>query len=197
MRRSLTWFRSFGVSAVAVSGRESPEFWKPFADPDKYEGRFEELWSESDTTLYRVPLRTSSLAHALPEGSQPMRDWSTVKPYAAALDLERLPGLKLRWDGRNRVLIAGDVQPGEGVSVQINHHAGWQASVSGRSVPIEKDGLGQMWLRPACHGDCSIELTYAGGFELIACRWLSAGTLLAMAVLLPWSLRRRAVIGEA
>ncbi|MBI1355132.1 MAG: hypothetical protein GC160_12355 [Acidobacteria bacterium] len=186
LRRSMAWFRSFGVSGVVVGGPDSPEFWKPFVDPGKYEGHFEELWADQDTTLYRVPLRTTSLAHALPAGSQTTEDWATVLPFAAALQAERMPGLQLSWEGVNEVRIAGEVRPGEIVAVQINHHPGWMATVGDREVRLEKDGLGQMWLQPGCDGDCSIRLRYTGGAELWACRGISAITLLGMFGLLLW-----------
>lgn len=184
IRRSLLWFTAYGVAFVGVEGAESPTHWKTFADPDKYEGHLHPLWSEDDTTLYRVPLRTSSQAHALPEGSATTRDWATLLPYVEALKAERLPGLTVEWEGTDRLEIRGRVLVSEGVSAHINHHSGWRARVEGKEVPIEADGLGQMWLRPGCDGDCSIELEYVGSFEWYVCRSLSLLTGFAMLGLL-------------
>lgn len=184
IRRSVSWFHAFGVAAVAVAGPDSPAQWKTFADPDKYEGHFQPLWSEDDTTLYRVPLRTTSQAHALAEGAQTTRDWTTFMPFVEKLQNERLPGLTLRWEGRNRVLIEGRVLADEGVLAHINYHPGWTAQVGGQEVPLEAEGLGQIWIRPGCDGDCSIELEYGGGFELWAVRWVSLLAGLSMAALL-------------
>lgn len=178
IRRSMIWFQAFGVSAVATAGAESPAFWKAFADPEKYEGHLERLWSDRDTTLYQVPLRTTSQAHALPEGAQTTSDGATVHPFVAALRAERLPGLTVDWDGHNRVLIKGRVLANEGVLAHINYHPGWTARVAGAVVPLEADGLGQMWIRPGCEAECSIDLNYSGGFELRAVRWVSLFTIL-------------------
>ncbi|MDZ4802469.1 MAG: hypothetical protein SGI92_30290 [Bryobacteraceae bacterium] len=52
---SLEWLRRFGVTAVAVPGPKSPEFWKPYQNPGKYEGVLSVLWREDDTTIYAVP----------------------------------------------------------------------------------------------------------------------------------------------
>lgn len=184
VRRSMIWFQAYGVSAVVTAGADSPAFWKAFADPDKYDGQLEALWSDRDTTLYRVPLRTRSQAHALPEGAQTTSDWATVHAFVAALQSERLPGLSLEWDGRDRVWINGQVLANEGVLAHINYHPGWTARVADDVVPLEADGLGQMWIRPGCEGDCSIELRYSGGFELHAVRWVSLITILGMIGLL-------------
>ena len=35
---SLAWLKGYGVGAVCVSGRESPEFWKPFQNPSRFQG---------------------------------------------------------------------------------------------------------------------------------------------------------------
>jgi hypothetical protein len=186
---SMAWFHAFGVQAVAVSGANSPEFWKPFADKTKYDGKLEEMWSEEDTKLYRVPLRSASLAHALPEEARTTGDWEDLKRFAAALDTERLPGLDFTWQGRNHALIRGEVQTGEAVSVQVTHHPGWRAVVNGVSTPIARDGIGLMWIRPECRGECTIELAYSGGTELILCRAISALTLIGLWLFLMWSWR--------
>ena len=196
IRRSMMWFHAFGVGAVAVAGPKSPTSWIAFTDPTKYDGHLETLWSEEDTTIYRVPLRSASLAHAIADGSQATSDWSTVQPFVRALQAERLPGLTARWDGHNRLLIDGRVLTGEIVSTHVNYHSGWTARVDGAPVPLESDGLGQMLIRPDCNGECSIELTYTGGFELNATRWISAFSVLTMVGILWWG-RRGQVVGGA
>jgi hypothetical protein len=187
---SLTWYRAFGVQAVAVSGAKSPEFWKPFADKTKYNGKLQVLWTEQDTTLYRVPVRTQSLAHAIPEDARSTDNWDAIKHYVGALDAERLPGLTFKWEGPNQAQIEGDVLNGEAVSVQVTHHAGWTATANGHAAPLESDGIGLIWIRPSCNGPCKIDLTYTGGAELILCRWVSFITLLALAMTLIWSCNR-------
>ncbi len=194
---SLTWFRAYGVAAVIVSGNASPEFWKPFADRTKYDGRLEELWKEDDTTLYRVPLRSASWAHALPEQARPTEHPGSIQRYVAELERERLPGLALAWDGPNRALVRGEVRSGEAVAVQMNYHPGWHAWANGRAVPIERDGIGQIWLRPGCTGSCTVELRYNGGAELILCRWLSVLTLAGAALLLAFSWRSKTQLFQA
>lgn len=190
---SLTWLRVFGVQAIAVSGPESPEFWKPFTDKAKYHGQLDVLWKENDTTLYRVPLRVASLAHVVPETAKSNEHWEGIRRYAEALDAERLPGLQFAWEGRNRFVIRGNVRTGEAVSVQITHHTGWGAKANGRMVPIARDGIGLMWIRPGCSGDCTVELTYSGGAELVLCRWMSVLTVsgLSGALLCSFIVRNR------
>lgn len=183
---SLVWLRAYGVQAVAVSGPKSPEFWKPVLDKTKYEAKFDVLWREDDTTLYKVPLKNTSLAHALSKHARTVKTMDSIKGYVAALDAERTPGLTLTWQDRNHARIQGDVRHGEAVSLQVTHHAGWHALANGQPAPVHRDALGLMWIEPSCNGPCSVELTYNGGAELIACRWISYVTLVALTALLMW-----------
>src|SRR5262249_40510833 len=78
---SILWLKAFGVQAVTVVGAKSQEFWKPYADPKKFDGILPVLWQFEDTTIYRVPQRSASLAHVVPAGS--LEDLGS---YVAALD---------------------------------------------------------------------------------------------------------------
>lgn len=175
---SLTWLKAFGVGAVAVSAPHSAESWHPYADPSKFDG-LPELWSESGVTIYRVPLRSTSLVHVVPPGAivrhppKNPEDAAEAARFVAALDDPSLPPAGLSWLDRNHIRIRAAVQPGQAVSVQVGYHPGWHATVNGGATAIYKDGLGLMWLRPECRGDCEIQLTYRGGWELWLCRVIS------------------------
>jgi hypothetical protein len=191
-RVALDWLKAFGVGAIAVSGPNSQEFWKPFTHPAKFEGLLPVLWREDDVTIYRVPQRTVSLAHVVSEMaivSRPPsgpRDTDEVEKYVAALNDPAMPGAELQWAGRNRIQIQTTAGPGQAISVQVSYHPGWHAKKGNRTVELRRDGLGLMWLRPECSGLCEIQLDYDGGWELRLCRYLSFA---AMAVLLILVLR--------
>jgi hypothetical protein len=186
-RISLAWLKAYGVGAIAISAKDSKEYWHGFNHPEKFEGLLPALWRDSGITIYRVPLREFTLAHIVPEGALVRRtpkdpeDTREVERFAAALDDPSLPGSSFDWEGRNRIRIRTTMAAGNVVSVQQNYHPGWHARVAGKPQPIYKDGLGLMWLRPACAGACEVVLDYDGGWELRICRWLS---WLALAALL-------------
>jgi hypothetical protein len=191
-RVSIAWLKAFGAGAVAVSGPKSQEYWKGFAHPAKFDGLLPALWSEDDVTLYRIPHRSDSLAHTVPESalvrrapSSP-RDTEKVEQYVAALEDESLPQAEFRWEGENRIHIRTIAGPGQIVSVQITHHPGWHAKANGVSRQIDADGLGLMWLRPGCNGSCDVQLEYDGGTELRICRRLSAAALAALLIFFCW-----------
>ncbi len=178
-RVSLDWMRAYGVGAVCVSGPKSPEFWKRYLHPAKFEGLLPVLWRAEDTTIYQIPLRTASLAHVVPEGAV-VRDapWyggdvAAIERYDAALDDASLPAAEFRWEGRNRIHIRTTAKAGQVITIQVSYHPGWHAAAGDRAVQIQKDGLGLMWLRPGCDGPCEVDLEYDGGWELRVCRWLS------------------------
>jgi hypothetical protein len=198
-RVALDWLRAFGVGAIAVSGPNSQEFWKPFAHPAKFEGVLPVLWREDDVTIYRVPQRTVSLAHVVSEMaivSRPPagpRDTDEIEKYIAALDDPSMPAAELQWAGRNHIQIQTTAGPGQAISVQVSYHPGWHAKEGNRTVELRRDGLGLMWLRPECSGLCEIQLDYDGGWELRLCRYFSfaAMAVLLMLILRPLAARYR------
>ena len=183
---SILWLKAFGVRAVGVSGPRSPEYWKPFAHPGKFEGVLPVLWSEDDTTIYGVPLASSSLAH-------PMRPESLVRPkpigvvdndelrrYVAALD-DPAASASFEWRGPNRAAIRARLEPGQVIATQVTYDPGWRASLNGAPRGVYRDGLGFMAVRAQCAGECEIDLHYDGGLEGTLCRAASLGALLLSA----------------
>jgi hypothetical protein len=198
-RLTLTWLKAFGVGAIAISGKDSQEYWRAFGHPEKFTGVLPALWSEGGVTIYRVPLREFTLAHIVPESAivartpQNPEDVHEVERYVAALDDPSLPGTAFDWEGRNRIRIRTTAAPRQAVTVQVSYHPGWHATVAGQSRDVRKDGLGLMWLRPGCTGPCEVVLDYDGGWELRLCRWLSwlalAGALIALLPSRLWARR--------
>lgn len=189
-RVSLAWLKAYGVGAVCVPGPKSPEFWKPYRHPSKFDGVLPVLWRADDTTIYQIPRRTASLAHVLPEsaivGSAPRRpsDTAGLERYDAGLDDPSLPPAEFHWEGTNRIRIQTVTHPGQVISVQVSYHPGWHATAGAHRPQLRKDGLGLIWFRPECDGPCEVQLDYDGGWELRLCRWISylalAGLLLGL-----------------
>jgi hypothetical protein len=192
---SVLWLKAMGVSAVAVGGPGSGEFYKPFANPYKFEGVLKEVWREGDDRIYLLPGRTGSLAHVVRRGDLVARapvhglDVEQVRRYVAALDDPALPAASLRWLNRHQARISGEVRPGQVLSVQMAYHPGWLAEVAGRRVPVERDAIGLTWVDPGCDGACTVNLTYDGGMEMRAAKAASAGGFFGC---LLWAAVRRA-----
>ncbi len=193
LAQALAWLKVYGVGVVTVAGKDSEEYWKAFPFPKKFDGILPAIWSEGGVTMYRVPLREFTLAHVVAESALVRRqprapdDTKEVERFAAALDDPSLPGTAFDWEGRNRIRIRSTVLPGQVLTIQEGFHPGWHATVSGKPAKLYKDGLGLMWLRPDCRGDCQVTLDYDGGWELRICRWLSwlALAALPLAMFLP------------
>jgi hypothetical protein len=189
--QALAWLKAFGVGAAGISSPDSQEYWKGFSPPEKFEGVLPVLWRESGVTIYRIPQRTSSLAHVVPESTLVVHppadgaDIAEIERYAAALDDPSLPTAEFRWEGRNRMRIRASATPGQVISVQVSYHSGWHARVGGEDRKLNRDGLGLMWLQPGCAGPCEIELDYDGGAELRICRWISYAAIAALILVFP------------
>ncbi len=182
---SLLWLKAFGVQAVGVPGPHSPEYWKPFTKPRKFDGMLPVLWREDDTTIYRVPQRFASLAHVMRPDQlvrrAPMHglDTDEVQRFVTALDSSSKPAF-LEWRGANRARIRTLLKPGEIVSAQINYHPGWHATVNGSNRTVRADGIGLIVVDANCLGYCEIILEYDGGWESRLCRVASSGILLLL-----------------
>jgi hypothetical protein len=198
-RAALDWLGAFGVGAIAVSGTNSQEYWKPFTHPAKFEGLLPVLWREADVTIYRVPQRTASLAHVVNETAivshSPAgpRDTEEIEKYVAALNDPSLPAADFHWAGPNSIQIRTMAGAGQAISVQVSYHPGWHAKSGNRMIEVRRDGLGLMWLRPECSGLCEIQLDYDGGWQLRVCRYISftAMAVLLMLILRPLAARYR------
>jgi hypothetical protein len=90
-------------------------------------------------------------------------DWPAINRFAAAID--QSPSTAVKWDGTDRASIAARLGRGDVLSVQISWDPGWRASVNGADIPIDRDKLGLMTLRPSCENGCTIDLLYTGGTE--------------------------------
>lgn len=185
---ALTWLKAYGAGAVGISEPKSAEYWHPFVYGPRLQAMLgEPLWSEDGVAVYRVPVRETGLAHVVPETALVMAaprgggDVRSVKRYVAALDDASLPTTQFAWEGRNRIRIHATLANGQAVSVQVSYHPGWHATNGGRTLRVERDGLGMMWLRPGCSGPCEIQMDYDGGWELRICRWISWLALAAAA----------------
>jgi hypothetical protein len=194
---SLLWLKALGARAISVPGPQSPEAYKPFPHPGKFEGVLPILWREGDDALYAVPAHYDSLAHVMAPGDlvhdPPVNglDTAQLERYVAALDAPVYPEAKWRWTSRSSAAIAANIAPGQVVSTQVSYHPGWRASAGGVPQPVAKDGLGFLVVKPACQGACEIRLSFDGGPEWrIACA-LSLGVTLLVLALAAWEFRRR------
>ena len=171
---SVLWLKAYGVDSIGVT----PEnFWKP----KKFEGTLEPIWSDGKNTVYDVGRRFHSLAYVvrrneyvshLPENGL---DTEVISPYVSAIEGPGAKPAQLTWRNNAEAHIEANVQPGELISVQINHHRGWRASANGHPRPVFADGLGLMVIDPNCNGPCSVNLRWESGREAVVTKSLQIG----------------------
>ena len=196
---SVLWLKAFGNAAVYVAGEKSREYYHAIAHPHKFDGLLPVLWHDEDDTVFGVPARSASLAHVVPVSAIPSRqpihglDVDPIRPYVAALDDPSLPLAEMTWRGTSGIRIRAPMKRGQAVSVQINYAPGWRARVSGREIPVRKDGIGLVALEPGCDGDCEIDMEYGPTAETWVCRGLSVMSILALGLILVRAVRVRAV----
>jgi hypothetical protein len=168
---SLLWLKAFGCGAIVVPGADSKDYFHAVANPGKFDGHLPLVWREAGESIYRVPLRSTSLAHVIPRSAVVERrpinglDVSPLQPYVAALDNPTAPEARLRWEYPDHGKILAKMAPSDVVSVQITADPGWQARVGSRVVPLQADQLGFIVIDPNCAGECTIDLEFTERVE--------------------------------
>lgn len=196
---SVLWLKALGAHAIAVPGPRSAEYYKPIANPRKFDPLLPVLWREGDDTIYSVPARTTSLAHVMAPGAlvrdQPENglDTAQIERYVKALEDPSYPEAGWRWNDRHSATIHAQIGADQVVSTQITYHPGWHAAVNGAPQQTFADGLGFLVVKPACQGACELSLWYDGGIEWRATR-LASGSVMLLAAALGVVSRRRRVL---
>lgn len=165
--RFVRWMQAVGVDAVLIPGRQSPEFWKPYAK-DPLADKLPVIWEERDTRLYEIPRARRTMAAAVP-GMVPLEQ------YVAAIEAPDAPVLPVEWRGREHAFVRGAWRARDMILLHMNWHPDWKALLDGKPVPTGADGLGQLVVAPGGTGE--LELVWEPDWRT---RWVS---LLAAAVL--------------
>jgi hypothetical protein len=185
------WLQAYGVDALIVPGRQSPEFWKQFEEPAQFEELFPLLWRERDTSIYSVPRMHRSLASVVPRNRivthRPTSFFQLeeIGDYVAATE-DPTSKATWQWKNNNTGFAHGDVPRGSVVSLHITYHPGWKAFANGSAAPVTADGLEQLVVAPDCDGQCEVQLVYGGGTEAKSTRLVSVLTVIAAATALWW-----------
>ncbi len=193
-RIAADWLKVFAVSLVAVSGPGSTEVYHPFANPRKFDGVLEEVWRDGGDVIYRVPLRSPSLARVVREADLVSQlpayfhETAPLQPFLEAIEEPSRPLARWRWTSRSEAVIEAELTPADVVAVAVSYHPGWEAETGGRALAVDRDGLGLIVVRPQCTGTCTVKLRYTGGREQQVTQALS-WIALAGGLILGW--RRR------
>lgn len=196
---SIHYLQALGVETMIVNGPQSTDEYKDFNQPRKFEF-LPLLHRELGDSIYAIPQRTPSLAHIIrPDEvtgpkTYPPYNLPDVQKYVAAIEDPARPLASFRWVRGGEAEIAAQIHRGELLAVQLPWFRGWRAEANGSDTPIEPDGLGLMVLRPACDGDCRVQLRWMGTPDLPFAAALSVYALTLAVILL---LRRESAFNPA
>ncbi len=187
---STLWLKAFGADAVGVTGPGSTEYFKPYWNPRKFDGVLPLLWREGDNAVYRVPRRSTSLAHVVGRTAVVSRpaenglDVAAIEPLVAALDDPKLPFAAFRWVNLSEAEIQARIGRDQLIFVQVTYDPGWRAIAGGRRLRIAPDALGMMIIEPGQTGPVTIHLVWDGGPEALMMR---AATIFGFLLLVLWT----------
>jgi hypothetical protein len=173
---SIFWLKAYGNQAIAVPGPASREHYHPVVNPHKFDGLLPVLWHEEDDTIFRVPQRSTSMAHVIPRAAVVTRrpihglDLDPARAYVTALDDASLPLANLTWATPSRAAIQTSMNRGQVISVQETWMPGWRAEANGHQAMVHGDQLGLMVIEPDCDGACVVNLTFGVTAEVWICR---------------------------
>ena len=150
--KGLIWLSAMGADLIVAGGPLTRAPFRRIEHPEKYQEVAEKVWSEGDDAIYRIPRRSRSLAHVVRRSDVLNLAEDRVEQFVAALEDRSLPLASFTWKNPHLAWIEAEMEPQQGLSVQVNFHSGWRASVDGRELAIERDGLGFMAIYPGCKG---------------------------------------------
>jgi hypothetical protein len=173
--RITPYLQALGVQALVANGPGSTDEYKDVHSPQRFDALLPVLHREMGDTIYAIPQRTTSLAHAIGSAEAVPVPVPADKPlssddilrYAAVLQDPARPIADFSWMRGGTARIAATLTPADLISVQVAWFRGWKAYVAGHSIPVTRDGLGFLLLHPACTGPCEIMLRWTGRPDLI------------------------------
>jgi hypothetical protein len=186
------WLRAYGNTAVFVTGKQTRDAYQDFRDPAKFDELLPVIWQNGDDRIYRLPTPHPSLAHvirreeAVASGPFNWESADNVGGFVRAIDDPARPEARLIWRGQSRFDVEASIAAGEMLSLQINHHPGWQAKdQNGRTLQTSADGLGFLLVQPLMAGPARISFVFNGGREMADMKLLqglAAGMLMGLMI---------------
>lgn len=191
------WLKALGSELVVVGGPQTRAYYKDWRRADVLRQAFPTLWQRGDDAILQVPLRSTELAHVVPASAIPARapengiDIQPLQAYVAALDQEPPEAATFRWLHPERAEITADLRQDDVVSLQVTAHPGWRATnETGRSLAVERDGIGHIVLRPGA-GSHTIRLEFDGGDALSKAYYARASAAAALVLWIVFDTVRR------
>ncbi len=168
---TLLELQALNVQYVVAHGPKSKEYYRDYSHPEWLASVLTEVYREGDDAIFEAPARP--LAHLVRPDDLPGDDAGShperLEPYVRALGAD----LRTQWIDTSHLTIDGATAADRIVSVQMNADPGWRAAQDGRDLPIGRDALGFMVLRPAAEPVTHIDLRYRGTTEQRAMAVLS------------------------
>lgn len=175
---------TLGVEYVVMHDMESDEYYKDFKNPFKFKDLAPVAYQATPHDwVHKLPYQ--SMAHLVqPDEAPKDRYKESLGPLAAAISDSQRP--KLQWRERNpsQYEIIGPIRPNDQIFVAMNFDPGWQATQDGATIPVGRNNVGLIQLRPQPKSASTITLEYKGTAQqklfaaLSALAWL--GSLLSL-----------------
>ncbi|MFN7935690.1 MAG: hypothetical protein U0R19_20345 [Bryobacteraceae bacterium] len=161
---SLLMLQAMGVEYVVVHGEKSEEYYRDVKQPQRLDALFPVVYGDGPDRVFQVPFRGLAFFrrhNEAPASWQPAYLESYL-PHA----VEAGGGLLTDWDGTGKLRIRGGMIPEDsGISVIMTYDPGWRATHKGNAIPVEKDAMGFLYLRPPVASEPDIVLEYGMSWE--------------------------------
>jgi hypothetical protein len=174
--------KALGARYAVVHGPYSQVAYRNFPDPWKFEGVLPAVYRPSPfEAIYEVP--GVRLAHLVRPEELPARrpenglDLEPLERYVAAVSDATRPVLQVHWRAPTELDIRGEFPAGDLISLRVAEAEGWRAYQGTARLPVERDHLGNIVLRPSADEAGHLRLRYVGSAEQRAGGWLSFLTL--------------------
>jgi len=184
MELTRLWLQALAVDVAVIPGKDSREAYHDIKAPELWDQTFPLLRDDGEgNRYYRIPRGVAGLVQIVPadfgKGLPPVsqeRDW--LERYVLPLEAHISPNqatLQTARPSNSKVILEARLDAGEALLFRETFDKHWEAQAHGQLVPIERDPLGFMLIKPSA-GQRAIELTFREPQERRVGFWIFAAT---------------------
>ncbi len=184
---SILWLQALGTGAIIVPAKTSPEPYRDYLQPEKFQGAASVLYDDHrGTVVYQVPRVHPGIGRIVNrEAIQSIRkirggdDRDTLTKYVAVVENPDQPVTTVTWRGTDEMDLQTQASENQSVLLQETYDPAWHAYENGKELAIRTEPVMDFMLIDVPVGSHAIQMRFEVPLENRAGQVLFAIAILA------------------